>query len=100
MGVGFIHGRRDVATHQRRPFVKDQWLERYKLVKSVTGPRRARPLMLFDLSAIYERTSLRASRTARNNLGISPAEKELSCPATVLSIDFPVLLAHYRRDKR
>ena len=40
MVVGSIHGRRDVATHQRRPFVNqtpELLLQGYKLVKSVTG---------------------------------------------------------------
>ena len=63
MGVGSIHGRGDVATHRRRPFVirTRAWLPRYKLVKSVTGSCRVVSARSYsDMSAIYERNSLRA----------------------------------------
>ena len=43
MGVGSIHGKKDVATHQRRLFQSNLWLQRYKLVKSVTASCRVGP---------------------------------------------------------
>ena len=49
------------------------WLQRYKLVKSVTG-RMVSGRFYSDLSAVYENTLLRVSRYAGNNAsGHQPA---------------------------
>ena len=66
MGVGSIHGRRDVATHQRRPFVN-----RTRGCKDISSSKASRGRVVSGrsysfLSIMYERASLRASLSARN----------------------------------
>ena len=67
--VGSIHGRRDVATHQRRLFVNRtrgcRDISSSKVSRGRVVSSRAAHIQLF--SVIYERTSLPASLSAHNN---------------------------------
>ena len=57
--VGTIHGRRNVATHHRKPLVNRTrlaWLQRYKLFKSVTTAGRPAGRSCSDFTTVSRRT--------------------------------------------
>ena len=65
----WFHSRQKRCSYPSKKTVyqSDPWLRRYKLVKGVMGSSRVVPGRSYSvLSVIYERTSLHASRSARN----------------------------------